>query len=872
MRALPQLLAAVTLGEDRQWLDRALDWTHIVYVDTVEALRAALNRSAWDVLIADDALPGLTPEDVKAAPVILITDAESEEAAQRAAELGTRDYVRRGDAGRLAFAIRRELDIQIQFTSRRRLLDALPLPVFFKDADGRYLGCNTAFARFLGRPKEEIIGSTVYDIAPAHLADTYDKMDQALLSSPGTQRYEALAQDGEGRLRNVVFYKASLSDSIIGVMLDITKQKQAERARHESEERFRALAQSSLDALITTNMHGQILFVNHAAESMFGYTTDEIQRHNIIDLMPEDYRKRQERAMARFRETGQHKLANQIVAFEGLHKSGHRFPIEMAIYAWEAGGETYFGAAIRDITARKHTEEALRTTRRELERILQTMVDGMVVVNLKGQIIYANHAAERILEIRKDEILGRYYSESSWQQVDTEGTPYPPDQLPLTIALREQREVRNQEHGYASKARGKTKWLSVNAAPLFDEKGQMYGAVASFRDITEQKRAEEALRESEERVRAFIEGAEDMVYFQGLDGSLSMLNEANARITGYSLEEFAADPYLWERIVHPEDMKVAEQFFAEHPKGTPSFEVTYRLRTKSGQWRWIQSRMVGVRDESGQYIGYNCIDRDITDLKRAQAELEKHRDRLEELVAERTCELERALAVKDRFVSNVSHELRTPITSIKLYLDLLPRRADKLPIYMDRLRRETERLEYIVEDVLLLSRMDQDRIEMEPVPVDINALAGDYVSDREMLAQRRQIHLTFDAWPDLPPVHADPRLLTQVLGNLLTNAINYTPAGGEVCVSTRIQHEPNGAQWVGFVVSDTGPGIPPDQHSHVFKRFFRGEAGRESGAPGTGLGLSIAREIVERHQGHMEIHSEGVPGKGTTFYVWLPSA
>ncbi len=143
-------------------------------------------------------------------------------------------------------------------------------------------------------------------------------------------------------------------------------------------------------------------------------------------------------------------------------------------------------------------------------------------------------------------------------------------------------------------------------------------ALREWGHICEKKIAEQRLRESEERVRTFIESAEDMVYFQGLDGSLSLLNKANLRITGYTSEEFTANPQLWHDIIHPDDVTTTLEFFVKYPDGVASYETEYRLKNKSGKWRWIQSRMVGLKDNSGKYIGYNCIDRDITDRKRAE--------------------------------------------------------------------------------------------------------------------------------------------------------------------------------------------------------------------------------------------------------------
>ncbi len=259
-------------------------------------------------------------------------------------------------------------------------------------------------------------------------------------------------------------------------------------------------------------------------------------------------------------------------------------------------------------------------------------------------------------------------------------------------------------------------------------------------------------------------------------------------------------------------------------------------------------------------------------------QVQRHADELERRVAERTAELEaankylKALSrAQDEFVSNVSHELHTPITSLKLYIQLLTLKPDMFTTYVNTLERETERLANLINGLLTLSRLDQNRLTMNLAPIDLNALAEEYVTDRALLAEERELTLTLDTQPGLPDVQADRSLMGQVLSILLTNALNYTPAGGQVAVSTQVQESEN-QQWVGMSVCDTGPGVSPEEMPHVFKRFFRGQAGRRSGASGTGLGLSIAEEIVERHHGHVEVESEGVPGKGATFTVWLPAA
>nr|MBN1229877.1 GAF domain-containing protein [Anaerolineae bacterium] len=256
-------------------------------------------------------------------------------------------------------------------------------------------------------------------------------------------------------------------------------------------------------------------------------------------------------------------------------------------------------------------------------------------------------------------------------------------------------------------------------------------------------------------------------------------------------------------------------------------------------------------------------------------QVQRYATDLEERVSERTEELEQANQqllelgqMKDQFVSNVSHELRTPISNIKLYLELMLRKPDRQEAYMDTLQRETGRLERIVEDLLKISRIDQGQIALTLVPLDLNTVAEEYITDRLLLAEERGLTLKFDAEPDIPSVLADRIQVGQVFSILLTNAFLYTPSGGRITVRTRLRRKA-GKKWVGISITDTGPGITDDELPHLFDRFFRGQAGRGSGVPGTGLGLAIAKEIIEQHTGRFEV--ESTPGRGSTFSIWFPA-
>jgi signal transduction histidine kinase len=376
-------------------------------------------------------------------------------------------------------------------------------------------------------------------------------------------------------------------------------------------------------------------------------------------------------------------------------------------------------------------------------------------------------------------------------------------------------------------------------------------------------RAGEIVPVARERI---IEGMNDAVIVLDPDGRVMDMNIAARKLAQVGAEPVAGEllEQLWPRWPlfgrSPDGEGLGSDIMLETGDGLRCFDMSLSLL-----WDW-RSRLV-------------CqvyVLRDVTERMRTADELKSVNEELEQRVARRTAELEAAYerlktvdGRRKKFAVNVSHELRTPRANLNLYLHLLTNSPDDPELYLSTLQRETKRLEHLVEDMLYLTNLDKREIPLSFAPVDLNALAAAYITDHQRLAAKRQLSLAFHEHPELPPVMVDEARLGRVLRILLTNALNYTPEGGRIDVKTDLQ-EVEGRSWSGFSVSDTGQGIPKDEQEQLFERFVRGNVGQDSGVPGTGLGLAIASDIVAQHRGKIEVKSEGIPGKGAKFSVWLP--
>ena len=357
------------------------------------------------------------------------------------------------------------------------------------------------------------------------------------------------------------------------------------------------------------------------------------------------------------------------------------------------------------------------------------------------------------------------------------------------------------------------------------------------------RRSERARSLTASRQRALIDATLDGIALTDTEGNILIANEPLVRMGlelgmpdhGTAVERLL---YIADKLADPEEYRKRMLEIADSPTDTTTDEFELQ-----GTGRVFRGYTSPVNDRRGRFVGRIWTLREVT----ADKELER---------------------MRDAFVATVSHELRTPLTSISGFLEMLEDEQDRLGesgrLYLDVIRRSTERLHHLVEDLLLVAQIEAKRVDLQHEPVELAALAAESVEGVRPWATEKKVRLQLDA-NGAPETLGDKRRLGQVLDNLLSNAIKFSREGGAVTVEVR-----GDGDIATIVVEDTGIGIPADEQGHVFSRFYRASSASELALPGTGLGLAITRALVDQHGGTIELESR--EGEGTRVTVTLPAA
>jgi two-component system, cell cycle sensor histidine kinase and response regulator CckA len=621
------------------------------------------------------------------------------------------------------------------------------------------------------------------------------------------------------------------------------------RARREAEERYRLLAaivESSDDAIISTDLSGKVLSWNTGAERMYGYAAAEMMGKPIALLEPSERSGEVAHVLQNVEAGG----GGQRYETVRQRKDGMHVNVAVAVFPLRdsSGGIAGIASVARDITERKKAEQALRVSEERYRLLFERNLYGVIRSTLEGRIADCNEAAARLLGFgSRDELLGR-----SALELHVE----PGRRQAILSRLRQEHSIGNVELPMRKKD-GTVLWTLVSLNLIGGQSGEPELIDTVFLDITDRKRAEEALRESQ----AFLEKAQEVGHIGswvsgvGDDDRLVWSKETH-RIFGVPEDRFDGKVSTFFSMIHPEDREAVQQSAqAAVEKGEP-YAIEHRIVRPDDSIRWVQELADIICDETGHAVRIVGTVQDVTERKQLQAQL---------------VQAQKMEAI-GRLAGGVAHDFNNILTAILGYSEVLLTQAGEDHPWredLEEIRKAGERAAGLTRQLLAFSRKQV----LAPEVIDLGAV----VANVDKILRRvigEDIELVTATEPGLAPVRADPGQIEQVILNLAVNARDAMPRGGKLTIETRNveveeayarEHVPLiPGRYVMLSVSDTGTGMDRETRSHIFEPFF---TTKERGK-GTGLGLSMVYGIVKQSNGYVWVDSE--PGKGTIFRIHLP--
>jgi PAS domain S-box-containing protein len=525
-------------------------------------------------------------------------------------------------------------------------------------------------------------------------------------------------------------------------------------------------------------------------------------------------------------------------------------------YLSELAGSAGLLATIQALLRIQQAEEELRNKHAILSAINEVTTDAIFVKDLAGRYLMINPAGARFLGKQVEEVIGKDDRELF------------PAETAHAIQQRDRQIMTSGETSTFEEAaampEGARVFLSTKA-PYFNAQRNTIGLLGIARDITQLKRAEESLREREERLRLALEAARLGTWDWDIINDRVVWSENLERAFGFAPGAFKGTYAAFLELVHPEDRARIVREVARVMEEGDDFEVEFRALFPRGSTRWTAARGQVFRDPTGKAVRLTGVNRDITKQKRA----EEGRARLLERERAARAEAEAANRLKDEFLATVSHELRTPLNAILGWLYLL--RSGKLDAAttaqaIEAVDRNTKTQAQLIEDILDVSRIITGKLRLDTSLVELASIIEGAIEVVRPAAEAKSIRVEAAFDHTAGPVLGDANRLQQVIWNLLSNAIKFTPPGGRV----EIRLARTGAQ-AEITVSDSGQGIKPEFLPYVFDRFRQGDSSSTRAHTGLGLGLSIVRHLVELHGGTVRAASPG-EGQGATFTMMIPLA
>ena len=735
------------------------------------------------------------------------------------------------------------------------------------DVDGRHTYSNPAVLSILGYRPDEVVGGDAFE-----LMHPDDRQSVLLGFRACVQKKEGWSgllirwrhRDGSYRYLESngipILSSAGELEGFRGSDRDVTERVEAEEKLRAAEERYRNLIEEL--PLVTyirpLDLKVANIYVSPQVEGLLGYLAEEWETDPglLARIVHPDDRERVLSEAAHVRETGEPLQSD----YRCLRPDGRVVWVhdETRLVRDADGNPLYVQGYLIDVTDRRMATEALR----ESEGRFRTLVS-----NIPGAIYRCAYDADWTMEFISDEVA--------------EITGYPPSDFvdkvrsyASVIHVEDRDDVARTVHESVSEGRpyvleyqivtagGKVRWVYEKGQAVLGPDGEPLWLDGAIFDVTDRKQIE---AERERLLERLVE-AERITHF----GSWTYEIAANKvtwsdemfRIWGLDPETFGASYEAYLETVHPDDRALVDRAVKQSFE-SGGFDYEYRIVRHDGAERFVHARSKVVCDDQGAPVTMIGTAQDITERKEIEAERE-HLLAQERAQNARLRELDR---LKDTFVASVSHELRTPLTSISGFLQLVQdglagETTEEQRRCLAIAGRNADRLHRLIGDLLFVAQMDAGQLVLEPTQIDLRALAAECLESVRPRAMQAGVEVVLEG-DAVAGLQGDPSRLTQLLDNLVSNAIKFSSEGGQVAVRT-ISENGN----VVLEVADHGIGIPAEQQQHLFQRFFRGSNAAERAIQGTGIGLSIVKAIVDAHGGSIAVESR--EGEGTTFRVAFP--
>ena len=743
--------------------------------------------------------------------------------------------------------------------------------ILSKDLTGIIRTCNAATERMFGYTCGELTGQSVRILIPPERQAEEDDILERIKRGERIDHFETVRIAKDRRLIDVSLTISPIhgpSGEITGastIARDITERNRA----REKDAYLAAIISSSSDAIISKDLNGIITSCNQGAERIFGYKPAELIGRPIHILIPAGRYAEEEMILATVR------AGKRIehMETERIAKDGRTVDISLSVSPICDESGTVIGVAkvARDITEKKRLARELAAQQEYFRVTLRSIGDGVIASDEKGCVTFMNPAAEAMTGWRVEEALQQPLADVF--RIFNEETREPVEN-PAEVVVRTGNVVGLANHTVLVHRDGTERPIADSAAPIRATAGSPMGAVLVFRDVTEERRAEDAIAEQREWFETTLQSIGDAVIATDVQGRVAFMNPIAEHLTGWSLDD-ALGCKCTEvfRIVNEESRRTVESPVSRVLAdgvivGLANHTV---LIAADGTERPIDDSGAPIRNRAGRMIGVVLVFRDISERRRIEAErrtVANERERLLESERAARAEAERANRVKDEFVAMVSHELRTPLNAILGWTQLMMQSSTDQDIIvrgLDVVSRNTRVQAQLVSDLLDVSRITSGRLRLNIEKTDLVSVARNVIESVKQAADEKNVAILGEYGAPAIPIAGDPARLQQIIWNLLWNAIKFTPEGGSITVRVR----PIGADGE-ISIADTGAGIRPEVLPHIFEPFNQANLLNTRSAGGLGLGLSIVKHLVGLHGGSITADSPG-EGQGATFTVVLPS-